>query len=72
MMNGDLLFVEILRLIACALVLLGASMIVLRFLKQPVERIRLIQISLMALLATIVVGSIRIPTDSRDGSSLTA
>ena len=57
MLNGDLLFAEILRLIACAMILLGASMVVLRFLNQPAERIRLIQISLMALLATIVVGA---------------
>ena len=57
MLNVELLFVEILRLIAAAWILLGASMIVLRFLKQPVERIRLIQISLMTLLATVVIGA---------------
>ena len=57
MLNVDLLFVEILRMIASAGILLGASMIVLRFLKQPVERIRLIQISLMTLLATVVIGA---------------
>ena len=53
----DLLFVETLRLIAAAGILLGVSTVVLRFLKQPVERIRLIQISLMTLLATVAIGA---------------
>ena len=57
MLNVDLFFVEILRLLAVAWILLGASMVVLRFLKQPVERIRLIQISLITLLATVVIGA---------------
>ena len=56
MSNVNLLFVEILRFIAVAFVILATCTVGLRFLRQPLERIRLIQISLLALFATVVCG----------------
>ncbi len=56
MSNVDLLFVGILRFCAIAFVMLTATQLTLRLLKQPLERIRLIQISLLALFATIFAG----------------
>ena len=51
----ELLFAGILRFSLIAFVLLGASLCVVRLMKQPLERIRLIQISLLAVLVTLVL-----------------
>ena len=56
MSNVNSLFVEILRFIAVAFVILATCTVGLRFLRQPLERIRLIQISLLTLFATVVCG----------------
>ncbi len=53
--NVDLLFAGILRFSLIAFVLLGACLYVVRWVKQPLERIRLIQISILALLVTIAL-----------------
>ena len=51
----EMLFAGILRFSLIAFVLLGACLCVVRLMKQPLERIRLIQISLLAVLVTLVL-----------------
>lgn len=48
----DLWFAVILRFSLTAFVVLGVCQVAMRFMKQPIERIRLIQLSLVALLVT--------------------
>jgi hypothetical protein len=56
MSHVDQLFVEILRFSIIGLILLLATQASLRFLNQPIERIRLIQISLFALVSALALG----------------
>lgn len=53
--TAEMLFAGILRFSLIAFVLLGACLCVVRLMNQPLERIRLIQISLLAVLATLVL-----------------
>lgn len=56
MSNVDYFFFETLQFSIIALILLLTTLVSIRFLNQPLERMRLIQISLLALVATLVLG----------------
>lgn len=54
--NIEPIFVGIFRFSLIAFVLLGTCLCFVRFMKQPLERIRLIQIGLLVLLMTLILG----------------
>lgn len=59
----EVLFTGILRFSLVAFILLGACLCLVRWMKQPLERVRLVQISFVALLVTLALGAANvIPT----------
>lgn len=54
--NAELLFAGMVRFSLIAFVLLAACLWIVRFRKQPLERIRFIQVSLLALVVTFALG----------------
>lgn len=56
MENVDLLFAGIIRFSLIAFVLLAACLCVIRLMRQPLERVRLIEASLLALVVTLLLG----------------
>ncbi len=78
MANVDMLFIGILRVSLIALVILTTAVVALRYLKQPLERVRLIQISMLALFVTGIFGAagilptIELAVLPAPGSSLSA
>ena len=55
MSSVDFLFESIVRLSILAFLLLGGCTLALRFIKQPIERIRSVQISLLCIILAVIL-----------------